>query len=442
MPIRVGMVSLGCPKNQVDAEIMLASLNNDEFEICNQPEICDVIIINTCGFIESAKAESIENILEFAALKEEGAVKAIVVTGCLAERYRDEVAKELPEVDAVVGIGCNSDIADIIRSVVKGKRFTRFGEKTALPLNGERVLTTPNFYAYLKIADGCDNCCSYCAIPKIRGRYRSRKMEDIIGEARALAAQGVKELVIVAQDTTRYGVDIYNKLALPELLVKLCEVDGIEWIRVLYCYPERISDELLDVMAFEPKILPYLDLPIQHVSDNILKAMNRSGSKKELLTLIDKIRKKIPDIILRTTLIAGFPGESEQDFEELVEFVKEMRFSRLGCFTYSAEEGTPAAAMENQVDPEVARRRCEIIMREQSFIMEQLARDQVGKVLRVLTEGYDDKSKSYFGRSTADAPEIDGRVFFVSEGKKNAGDFVMVKITDNIDFDLYGEAID
>ena len=344
MAYKIGMVSLGCPKNQVDAEIMLADLISDGFELTNDEKKADAIIVNTCGFIEDAKREAIDNILEVAELKKTGNLKALIVSGCLAQRYKDEMKAELPEIDAVVTLGKNGDICRIVRDAIRGGEPQIYSASVGcLPLGGDRLLTTPKYTAYLKIAEGCDNRCSYCAIPMIRGGYRSRRMEDIIAEAQNLANGGVRELTVVAQDTTRYGEDIYNETKLPELLNELCKTDGVEWIRVLYTYPERITDELLAVIAAQPKVLNYLDIPIQHASDAVLKRMNRRSNNRELYELIDKIRDRVPDITLRTTMIVGFPGETEEDFTALCEFVKAARFDRLGCFTFSPEEGTPAA---------------------------------------------------------------------------------------------------
>ncbi len=442
MAIKVGIVSLGCPKNQVDAELLFGRLKNGGYELTGDAALADVAIINTCGFIESAKQESIDEILNFCTLKKEGQIKRVVVTGCLAERYREEILKEIPEADAVVGIGCNGEICDILDRVVRGEQPVCIDEKGRLPLEGERVLTTLPYYAYLKIAEGCDNCCSYCAIPAIRGRFRSRTMEAIVEEAESLARDGVRELVLVAQDTTRYGEDLYGGAKLPELLRRLCKIEGFVWIRLLYCYPERITDELLEVIASEPKIAKYLDIPIQHADGEILRAMNRTGDAGRLLALVQKIREKVPGITLRTTLIAGFPGETEEQFETLVDFVKEAKFERLGCFAYSQEEGTPAAAMEGQLPEEVKERRAELVMLEQMRIHDRYNEEKVGTTLRVVTEGFDRYGEIYFGRSEADAPDIDGKVFFSSEKKRQMGEFVQVEVDETMDYDLIGHAVD
>ena len=442
MAARVGMVSLGCAKNQVDAERMLYMLKDAGFEIVADAALSDVVIVNTCGFIEAAKQEAIDTILEFCTLKEEGRIKAVVCTGCLAERYRDEVLKEIPELDAVVGIGCNGDIVQVVRYIFAGdKDIKRFGEKEALDIEGERILSTQPFYAYLKIAEGCDNCCTFCAIPLIRGRFRSRTMEDIVSEAEGLAAKGVTELVVIAQDTTRYGEDNYGEKKLPELLRRLCKIDGLKWIRTLYCYPERITDELLDTIASEEKLVKYLDIPLQHCNGDILKRMNRSGDRESLSALIKKIRERIPGVIIRTTMLTGFPGETEEQFSELCRFVKETKFERLGCFAYSAEEGTPAADFEDQVPIKVKEKRSEIVMEEQMFISDRFNEAMIGKTLEVVTEGFDRYAECWFGRSSMDAPEIDGKVFFTSERKLRIGEYVRVKIDDVMDYDLIGTVV-
>lgn len=442
MSIKVAMMSLGCCKNQVDAEMMLGTMKNEGFSITTDVSDCDAVIINTCGFIQSAKEEAIENILEMAKLKKEGKFKAIIVTGCLAQRYKDQILNEMPEVDAVVGIGENGNICKIVKKAISGRRFCTYCEREHLPLNGERVLTTLPYYAYIKIAEGCDNRCSYCAIPEIRGRFRSRKMEDIIAEAEGLAKSGVKELIVVAQDTTRYGEDIYGEYSLARLLKELCKIDGFKWIRTLYCYPDKITDELIETIASEPKLCKYLDIPIQHCNDDILKRMNRKMGKDSIEEVFTKLRAKIPNITLRTTLITGFPGETDEQFEELCEFVKKMRFDRLGCFAYSPEEGTPAAKMENQIDQDIKEKREEIIMQEQSFIMEQLNEEKVGSDVKVITEGFDKYAECYFGRTAADAPDIDGKIFFTSEKKLTMGDFVTVHVDDVMEYDLIGTVIE
>ena len=436
---KVSMVSLGCPKNQVDAEQMLYTLQNAGFELTPAEADADAIIINTCGFIESAKAEAIENILEAAKYKDEGKLKALIVTGCLAERYQNDVTEEIPEVDVCVGIGSNGKIAEIVKNAIEGKCENSFGDKCDLDLNAKRILGGAPYTAYLKVADGCNNCCTYCAIPKIRGVMRSRTIEDCVTEAKELAQNGVRELIVVAQDTTAYGSDIYGKPMLSALLKELCEIDGIHWIRTLYTYPDKIDDELLDTIKNEEKLVKYLDIPIQHVNSEILKKMNRKGSRKDLEALIKKIRAKIPEITLRTTLITGFPTESEEQFEELCEFVKETRFDRLGCFAYSPEEDTIAAQMDGQIDEQTKVSRAENIMEKQMDIMREKNEEKIETVLEVIIEGWDDYIKCYFGRTVCDAPEVDGKIFFMSDRPLIIGDFVKVQINDCLDYDLLGE---
>ena len=438
---KISMVSLGCPKNQVDAEMMLASLKNGGYDIAAEESEADAIIINTCGFIEDAKKEAIENILEAARYKKTGKCRALIVTGCLAERYRDDVTEEIPEVDVCVGIGSNGRICDIVKNAIEGKKQNCYGEKYELDLNADRILGGYPFSTYLKVADGCDNCCTYCAIPKIRGRMRSRLIEDCVAEAKILAERGVKELIVVAQDTTAYGEDIYGKAMLPELLRELCKVEELHWIRTLYTYPDRITDELLDTVASEEKLVKYFDIPIQHVNGEILKRMNRKGDYNTLSALIDKIREKIPGVTIRTTLITGFPGETEEQFSELARFVKEKRFERLGCFTYSAEEGTVAAEFADQTDEQTKVDRMENIMELQLTVAAEKNEEKIGSVTEVLIEGWDDYIKCYFGRTPADAPDVDGKIFFMADRPLVLGDFVKVQINDCIDYDLLGELI-
>ena len=438
--IKVSIVSLGCAKNRVDAEMMLYKLKEAGFILKDDPADGDAVIINTCGFIESAKQESIEEILELAKLKEEGKIKALIVSGCLAERYKEDIKNEMPEVDAVIGLGANGDIVEAVKKALNKEDFMSFPDKELMPLDDKRIGSTLPHYAYLKVADGCDNKCTYCAIPMIRGRFRSRTMESILAEAKELAERGVKELNVIAQDTTRYGEDIYGKLMLPELLKELCKIDGIEWIRVLYCYPDRITDELIDTIANEDKILKYIDLPLQHCNERVLKAMNRRGSKESLTALINKIRERIPSVVLRTTLITGFPTETDEEFEELAEFAKEMKFERLGCFPYSTEEDTPAAELE-QVDKNVRGYRADAIMRSQELVMEDYCQSKIGSTVKVLVEGFDRYAECFFGRSYADAPEVDPNVFFTSEDKVTMGEFVNVEISDFLECDLIGEVV-
>lgn len=439
MSCKVGMVSLGCPKNQVDAELMLARLHDAGYYITNDESSADVVIVNTCGFIDDAKKEAIENILELAALKNEGKIKGIVVTGCLAERFRDEVQNELPEIDVVLGIGENNNICEAVEAAFGGGHYSMFSDKMNLCMEGGRVLTTPKYTAYLRTSDGCDNCCTYCTIPKIRGRFRSRKPEDIIAEAKDLAARGVKEIILIAQDTTNYGTDLYGEPRLAELLDELCKVDGIAWIRMLYTYPDLISDKLLDTMARQSKVLNYLDIPLQHCNGDILRAMNRTGNRESLTELISHIREKLPDVVIRTTFITGFPGETEEQFNELCEFVNDIKFDRLGCFAYSAEEGTIAAAMDGQIEDSVKTRRADVIMDAQRRIVDEKNQRKIGDTITVLVEGYDDYIKCWYGRSEGDAPDIDAKVFFATNGTKlNVGDFVSVEINDTIEYDLLG----
>lgn len=441
MALKIGMVSLGCSKNQIDAERILFKLKKAGYELSDDAGLCDIVIVNTCGFIQSAKEEAIETILEFCILKKEGRIKAVVITGCLAERYREEVSELISEADAVIGIGCNEDIVEIINKVAEGEKISRFDEKEKLSLTGGRIISTLPFFAYLKVAEGCDNCCSYCAIPSIRGRFRSNPIEEVVKEAEYLVDNGVREINLIAQDTTRYGEDLYGESKLPELLTELCKIENLRWLRILYCYPERITDKLLDVMAKEEKIVKYLDIPIQHCNDDILKKMNRKGDKKSLTETIARIREKMPDCILRTTLITGFPTETKEQFEELAEFVKEMQFDRLGCFPYSEEEGTKAALMTPQVDEEERQHRADIIMEMQNVISEQKNNKMMGKVVEAVVEGFDRWAECYFGRTKADAPDIDGKIFFSSEEKLAMGQFVKVRIDDTMDYDLIGEVI-
>ena len=443
MTCKVGMVSLGCPKNQMDAELMLAKLEQAGFELVAESGLADVVIVNTCGFIEDAKKESIENILEFAQLKQEGRIQRIIVTGCLAERYQEELVTELPECDGVLGLGANGDIVEAVRRVMGGEKTVRFPAKDCWSLEGDRLQTTPSFFAYLRIGDGCNNCCTYCAIPSIRGRLRSRPIESLLAEAEKLAADGVKELILVAQDTTLYGTDLYGEARLPQLLRGLCGIEGIRWIRLLYCYPEHITDELLDVMAAEDKVLNYMDIPIQHVSGKVLTAMNRTGDARTLRELIARIRDRVPGIVLRTTVMTGFPGEGEAEFVELCQFIQDVKFERLGCFAFSPEEGTVAASLPGQIEEEEKQRRRDIVMEEQTRISDAYNQAQVGKTIPVLVESYDRYAECWFGRSEGDAPDIDGKVFFsCPRGAVQPGRLVQVNITDAMDWDLMGEYVD
>lgn len=440
MNYKIGMISLGCPKNQVDAEHMLALMDAEGWEIVDYVDGCDAVIVNTCGFIDDAKKEAIENILDMVELKKEGVISKIIVTGCLAQRYKDEIVKEIPEVDAVIGIGANGDIIKTVEEVMSGvDTIENYPPQCDLPLEGQRILTTPHYWAYLKIGEGCSNRCTYCTIPSIRGNMRSRSMENVIDEAKQLAESGVKELILIAQDTTSYGLDLYGELKLPELLNELCKIDSIEWIRLLYCYPDRITDELIETMKNQEKVVNYIDLPLQHADDKILKAMNRRGDQALIRNVISKLRTEIPDVVIRTTFIVGFPGEGEEEFETLAEFVNEIEFDRLGVFTFSPQEGTPAFDIEDQVDEDIKTRRGEVIMQDQYSIMEEKNNEKIGKTYKVVVEDYDGYSDSYTGRTYMDAPEIDGLVKFTSHKDLDIGDFVDVEIFDVEDYDLIGE---
>ncbi|MBQ3391026.1 MAG: 30S ribosomal protein S12 methylthiotransferase RimO [Clostridia bacterium] len=437
MSTRVAMISLGCPKNQVEAERMLAMLADAGCELVGDTAEAQVAVINTCGFIDSAKQEAIDHILEMAALKEEG-LRGIVVTGCLAERYREQIREQIPEVDVVLGGGSVDDIVEAVESAARGEGFERYADIERVELGGDRLLTTPFYTAYLKLGDGCDNFCTYCAIPLIRGRLRSRSIEELLQEARALAEGGVRELVLVAQDTTRYGEDLYGENRLVELLQELERVEGIEWIRILYAYPDRVSDRLLDCMAASKKVLPYIDLPLQHCDDQILTAMNRRSDRKEIEDVLRRVREKLPNACVRTTFICGFPGESEEQFESLCDFVKAQRFDRMGCFAYSAEEGTPAAEFPNQIPEEEKQRRVDLLMLCQNLISTEINQTWVGRRLTVLVEEYEEEADRFVGRSYRDAPEVDGRVYFESAAECEIGSFVEVMVTAADDYDLYG----
>lgn len=436
---KVGMISLGCPKNQVDGEALLAKLKRAGYEIVNNIEDSDVMIVNTCGFIEQAKREAIDTILEVAEYKNAGLISAIVVTGCLAERYQDEIIKEMPEVDAVLGIGANSDIVKTCDKALCGIVTTSFPNKCYLSINDERVISTPSHWAYLKIAEGCDNRCSYCAIPGIRGGFRSRTIESCVDEAKALAESGVKELILIAQDTTKYGQDLYGKYSLDVLLKELVKIDGIEWIRLFYCYPQRITDSLINVIANEEKVCSYIDIPLQHSDKTVLKNMNRVGDGEDYKALISKMRKAIPDLALRTTFMVGFPGETDEQFENLCKFTEDVKFDKMGCFTFSPEEDTPAYDMQNQIDEDVKIRRQEVLMNKQYSITEELNKLRIGRIYKVIIDTFD--GEKYVGRSYMDSPEIDSGIIFTSDNGLNIGDFVNVNITDYNGYDLIGEAI-
>lgn len=436
---KVSLASLGCSKNLVDAEHMLGILSEHGFEIVENEEDADVIIVNTCTFIESAKNESIECILELSQYKSNGSCKALIVTGCMAQRYKEQILSEMPEVDAVIGTNEYDKIADVIAELDNDKTDILWcGAGCPDEQNMPRIRTTPSYTAYLKIAEGCDNHCTYCVIPSIRGRYKSRKIEDIVSEAEKLVSDGVRELVVIAQDTTAYGKDIYGEFCLPKLLKKLCSIEKAEWVRVHYCYPELMTDELIDVFKTEPKLCNYFDIPIQHCSDKILKRMGRRTNKAQIIGLIDKIRREIPNAAIRTSLIAGFPGESESDFEELCDFVREVRFERLGVFAYSREEDTPAYGFDNQIDEDEKERRRDLIMMIQSEIAEEQNAKRINSVVRVLVEGKDEIIKSFYGRTYADSEEIDGKVFFKSDRNPLPGEFVNVKVEQTMEYDLFG----
>ena len=440
MKKNIGMIGLGCPKNQVDAEQMLAKLQSD-FQIVDSIEDADLVIVNTCGFIDAAKQEAIETILTCGELKQQGVIQKILVTGCLAERYQDEIRTQMPEVDGVIGLGKNGDIVAVCHQLLDGESVSAFPNKYDLPLCGERILSTPRHFAYLKIAEGCSNNCTYCAIPSIRGKMRSRPVEELVAEARTLANSGVKELVIIAQDVTKYGLDLYHKLMLPTLLDKLCEVDGIVWIRLLYCYPDCLTDELIDTIARQDKICNYIDLPLQHADKDILRRMHRAGDEQSLLALIEKLRARIPDVIIRTTFITGFPGETEAQFETLSRFTEEAQFDRLGCFAYSPEEGTVAAEMDGQIDDELKQKRADIIMRQQYEIFEKKQLSRIGKTYRVLVDGFDEENLLYLGRTYMDCFEIDSQVILSTEDELLPGQFVNAKIIGVNELDLVGEVV-
>lgn len=437
----IGFVSLGCPKNLVDTEVMLGILGQEGYDIVSRPEQADVIVVNTCGFIDSAKEESIQTILEMAEYKKDRC-KLLIMSGCLAERYHDEILEEIPEVDAVVGTGDYSRIAEVIRRAFAGEKVVLYGHMDE-ELAGEepRVLSTHSASAYLKIADGCDNRCTYCVIPQLRGRYRSRKMEDILREAEGLALQGVKELIVIAQDTTRYGFDLYGEYRLARLLRALAEIEGIHWIRVHYLYPEVITEELIETFRSEPKLVKYMDIPIQHCNDEVLKRMGRHSGKQQLYSLLNGLKEQIPELILRTSLIAGFPGETEEQFEELLQFVRDMEFDRLGAFAYSQEEGTPAAKLPDQLDEAVKAERAEKILAVQREISEKKQREKLGKTYEVLTEGYDPDNLMYYGRTYGDSIDIDTTTYFAAQEEVPEGRFVLVKILDADEYDLTGEMV-
>ena len=436
--MKVAFISLGCAKNLVNTEQMMALTRDAGYELVSDPEGADVAVLNTCGFIDSAKSEAIQNILELAALKDAGKLGKLLVAGCLSQRYQSELEQEMPEVDGVLGTGSYTDIVSALEEVTAGGHPRRFGDIDHTEEDGARVVSTPPYTAYLKIAEGCDNRCSYCIIPYLRGRYRSRSMESLLAEAKALADRGVQELIVIAQDITRYGTDLYGRRRLGELLTELCKLP-FHWIRLHYLYPDEVDDDLIDVIAREHKILKYIDIPLQHINDGILKAMNRRSTKAEIIALLNKLRQRLPGLVLRTSLICGLPGEGEAEFEELCEFLQDAGIERAGIFQFSPEEGTPAAVMEHQVEPETAARRVELLVELQSRVMDAYNESRLGETLEVLCEGFDPEMGCYAGRSYADSPDVDGRVFFTAAGLVPAGTFVNVRITGTSDGDLTGE---
>ena len=444
---KISFISLGCDKNLIDSEIMLGLIDENGYIIVSDESEADIVIINSCGFIMDANEEAIENILRIADYKKEGKCKGIIVTGCMAQRYKDEIFKELPEVDAVVGTGDFENIVSVINRICSGEKSVQLvTDKDHIidPKNSlKRIVTSVGGYSYLKIAEGCDNFCTYCTIPYLRGKYRSRTIESLIEEAKILAAQGVRELILIAQDTSLYGTDLYGEKKLPLLLEKLSEIEDIEWIRILYCYPEHITEEIIDAMANNPKVCHYLDMPVQHSDNDILKRMGRRRTREGLVDVIDRLRAKMPDICLRTTLIVGFPNETEENFKNLCDFISEVKFDRLGVFTYSREEGTPAYKMDGQIDEEIKQQRKDYILEMQKSISSEKCSSFIGKTLKVIVEGkLDSEEKTYCSRSYRDCYEIDGFVFFDSEEELIAGDFYNIKITDSSDYDLIGEITD
>ena len=436
--MKIAFVSLGCAKNLVNTEQMMALVKAAGHTVTGDPEGADVAVLNTCGFIDSAKSEAIQNILELAALKEQGKLGKLLVAGCLTQRYRDEILEELPEIDGILGTGSYTDVVPAIDAMMEGDTPTYFGDIDHTIEDGERMVSTPSYTAFLKIAEGCDNRCAYCVIPSLRGRYRSRTMESLLAEAKKLADDGVQELIVIAQDITRYGTDLYHKRMLPELLTELCKLP-FHWVRLHYLYPDELDDALIDVIAREHKILKYIDIPLQHINDRILKAMNRRSTKAEIIALLQKLRDRLPGLVLRTSLICGLPGETEEEFEELCDFLRESGIERAGIFQFSPEEGTPAAVMPDQVDPDTAKRRVELLVELQSRVMDAWNESRLGESLEVLCEGFDPDMGCYAGRSYADSPDVDGKVFFTAAGMVPAGTFVNVRITGTSDGDLTGE---
>lgn len=438
---KVAFISLGCAKNLVNTEQMMALCRDAGITLASAPEGADVVVVNTCGFIDSAKEEAIDNILAMGELKSRGQLKKILVTGCLSQRYKDEITESMPEVDGILGTGSYGEIVSAIDEVLSDGKPRRFGSIHAPIEELDRVVTTPPYTAYLRIAEGCDNHCAFCVIPSLRGKYRSRKWENVLAEAKKLADSGVKEIIVIAQDITRYGTDNYGRRRLPELIHELCKLN-FRWVRLHYLYPDEFDDELIDTIATEPKVLKYLDIPIQHCNDAILRAMNRRGDKEYLLALFQKLRERIPGLVLRTSIITGLPFEGEAEFEELCDFLREVRIERAGVFPYSPEDGTPAAKMENRVDGEEARRRAELLVDLQSRVMDDYNESKLGETVEVLCEGYDPASMGYVGRSYAESIDIDGKIYFSSERDLEAGEFVNVRITGTMDGELTGEAVE
>ncbi|MBR1777686.1 MAG: 30S ribosomal protein S12 methylthiotransferase RimO [Alphaproteobacteria bacterium] len=440
--MKIGFISLGCSKNTIDTEMMLAHLDNADYEITADAEQAEIILINTCGFIGDAREESIETIREMARLKKTGKLKKLIVTGCLAERWRNKLMQKMPEIDAIVGLSEIHKIVNAVRTSLDQKKYMAFGDYEKTEIEGERMLSDDSPAVFLRISEGCDNRCSYCAIPKIRGRYRSRTMESIIEEAQDLEAAGAKEINLIAEDTSRYGTDLYHENKLPELLHRLAEETTLPWIRIFYCYPDRITDELIAEMRDNPRVLPYLDMPIQHISDPVLKRMNRGGSRQQIETVIEKLRREIPDMIIRTTVIVGFPGETDERFNELLDFIKKTRLNRVGAFSYSREEGTAAYDMPDQIAPEIKQQRYEALMEMQAEISLEHQRLAVGQTRTVLCEEFDPEEGLYIGRDFSNGPEVDGKVFFSGSRPVASGDFVRVKITEANEYDLFGEIIE
>lgn len=439
---KIGFVSLGCPKNQLDTEVMLAHLVKAGYDITPEESEADIVIINTCAFINDAKEESIDNILDIAWLKENANLKGIIVTGCLAERYRDEILTEFKEVDCVLGTGSLHSIVDAVKRVEAGERYSEYKDKNEVALGGDRaVLTEEKCYAYLKVSEGCDNRCTYCAIPQIRGKFRSRPIDELIDEAKDLVKMGIKEIIVIGQDTTAYGIDLYGEYKLPELLSRLAKETDVKWLRILYCYPDKITPELINELKTNDKLVKYIDIPVQHISDRVLKRMNRRGDGALVRSVMKELRK-IDGITIRSTAIVGFPGETEEDFNELCEFIREVKFDRFGAFAYSREEGTPAYNLPDQIDDQKKQKRFDIIMREQLAVTEELNASKIGKEITVICQDYDKVAGVYVARGEADAPDIDGNVFFTAKKRHRAGDFVKVKIEEIMDdFDIYAKEI-